>query len=188
MYQVTVTTNLRTDMEHAKYIQSLFARLFHVIPHMQRRPERNTIVVVTSSKRVTDYLVHIQMIRGNKVKAQLRPPQWIFKNDSYGRMFSRGLFDSDGCVYIDKHSINGKKYLNLGIAFTNRSLPLLSFFKSTLESHGLRPTKKSKYVVFLRREKDILMYFSIFGSSNPKHLEKMMKFFEQKYGGVPKWS
>ena len=123
------------------------------------------------------------MIRGNKVTSQLRTPLWIRSRWGYQLAFLRGLFDTDGCVYVDAHKINGRTYNNVGMAFTNRSLPLLADFKGYLERMGLHPTQKTKYTVFLRRERDIQRYFAVVGSSNPKHLRKISVYFSLK-GGV----
>lgn len=40
----------------------------------------------------------------------------------------------------------------------------------------------------LNELKDIVKYFQEVGSSNPKHLDKFVKYFQNKYGEVPKWS
>ena len=73
------------------------------------------------------------------------------------------------------------------MAFTNRLLPILLFFKSALEKLGFHPTQNTKFKVSLRKEKEILDYFKKIGSSNPKHLNKFYEYFQEKYGEVPKW-
>ena len=111
-------------------------------------------------------------------------PAWIKTKTSYQMAFIRGLLDTDGCVYTDRHTIKEREYKNIGMAFTNRSLPLLLDFKETLESIGLHPTQKTKYTVFLRREEEIRRYFKVIGSSNPKHTNKVKMYFSLKNGGV----
>ena len=87
-----------------------------------------------------------------------------------------------------KHLYKNKQYLNCGMNFTNRSLPILYFFKNKLEKFNFHPTQKTKFSIFLRREKEIIQYFQKIGSSNPKHLKKFKNYFKNKYGEVPKWS
>lgn len=60
--------------------------------------------------------------------------------------------------------------------------------QSAFEKLGFHPMQKTKYSIFLRKEGEIVKYFSSIGSSNPKHLRKFNIFFEKKYGEVPKWS
>lgn len=183
-YQTTMTTNSRTDLEHAQFVKKLFERLFRIPVSLRKRRGVNACIVVISSKRVCLFLSEIGMVRGNKVRSQLGTPNWIRHRSHYAKAFTRGLFDTDGCVFVDKHVIKGKTYRNLGMAFTNRSLPLLGHFKSTLESIGTHPTQKTKYAVFLRREMDIRHYFEVIGSSNPKHLQKVTDYFASQAGGV----
>jgi len=182
-YQVTMTTNAKTDFKHAKYVSGLFTDLFNVEAPIKFKKTKNTCIVVVSSRAICDFLVRNGMIRGNKVKSQLSMPPWIRSRNGYRFAFLRGLFDTDGCVYVDVHKIKGRTYKNVGMAFTNRSLPLLVDFKSSLERMGLHPTQKTKYTVFLRRERDIHRYFAVVGSSNPKHLQKISVYFSLK-GGV----
>lgn len=187
LYQVSVTTNSETDIKHAQYVQKLFENLFHVPVHMAKRKDSKAVVVVMSSKQIADFCVKHGLTRGNKVRAQLDVPPWIQKNKKFSTAFVRGLFDTDGSVYVDVHNIRGKEYRNIGIAFTNRSVPLLSFFKRTLELYGFHPTQKTKYIVFLRREAEVFRYFDVLGSSNSKHLDKLHAYQQEK-GRVPKRS
>src|SRR3989344_1191345 len=121
---------------------------------------------------------------GNKVKNQVDVPHWIKKNKFLRTFCIRGLFDTDGCFYVDKHFIRDKIYKNAGMNFTNRSVPLLQFFKNTLIEIGFAPTQTSKYCIVLRREADIVRYFSEIGSSNSKHINKFRAYLEEK-GRVP---
>lgn len=182
-YQTSVATNSVTDIEHAVYVKSLFEKLFKLPAPLAIRKKQKACAVVVSSKEVGRFLVGKGMVQGNKIHGGLQMPSWIRHRKSYETAFVRGLFDTDGCVYVDVHRIRGRIYKNIGMAFTNRCLPLLADFRSSLERHGLHPTQKTKYAVFLRREKDIQRYFAVVGSSNPKHLRKVAGYFSHK-GGV----
>ncbi len=175
-YQVSMTTNAQTDKQHAIHVQTLFTEIFQIQATISKKSDSNAVVVVVSSKALCDFFKKIGLTQGNKVHEQLPIPTWIERNRSYTQAFVRGLFDTDGCVYSDTHNISGKTYENIGIAFVNRSLPLLNFFKDTIESLGLNPTQKTKHAVFLRRKKDIVQYFEIIGSSNEKHVKRFCKF------------
>ena len=183
-YQTTMTTNSVTDIQHARYTQKLLEDLFRLPVSLTFRKGKKACVVVISSKEVGRFLVAKGMQKGHKIRGGLCIPKWILSRIKYRAAFIRGLFDTDGCVYIDRHRIKGKEYRNIGMAFTNRSLPLLADFKESLESYGLHPTQKTKYTVFLRRKEDIRRYFDVIGSSNPKHTEKLLKYFSSKKGGV----
>lgn len=179
-YQVSMTTNARTDAQHAYYVQKLFLKLFHISSNISKRKTSNALVVVLSSKKVCDFLCVHGLVRGNKVQMQLDAPLWVRGNEKYRTVFLRGLFDTDGSVYVDVHKINGVTYHNIGMAFTNRSTPLLLFFKTTLELLGFHPTQKTKYIVFLRREAEVRRYFDLIGSSNQKHLDRLRRYIKRK--------
>ena len=175
-YQVTVTTNSDTDRAHAHHTSKLFERLFSTQAPIKFIKNKKACAVVVSSKAVCLFLVRLGMVRGHKIRSGLQMPQWIRARKKYRVAFVRGLFDTDGCVYVDTHRINGREYKNMGLAFTNRCLPLLAEFKVTLESIGLHPTQKTKYTVFLRRKGDIRRYFDLIGTSNEKHLNKVRDY------------
>lgn len=187
-YQVTVTTNSETDHAHARFIQKTFHKIFGITPSIKPRPGARALTVCLSSKAACDLLYKLGMPYGHKIKNIRGIPDWIQDNSRYRIAFIRGLFDTDGCFYIDEHVIKGKLYKNPGMNFRNYSLPLLFFFESVLTGLDLSPTTTSKYSVVLRKEKNIVKYFCEVGSSNPKHLKKFRQYFKAKYGRVPKRS
>lgn len=185
LYQTTVVTNSETDYQHALYVMKLIEDLFKVRVHINNRKEKKACEIIISSKSVCNFFVDQGIPQGNKITLGLRIPTWIQKKPLYRKVFIRGLFDTDGCVYLDTHRVDKKVYKNLGMAFANQSLPLLSFFKETLEFFGLHPTQKTEFRVFLRRKEDIRRYFDLIGSSNEKHLKKVRQYFlASQKGGV----
>lgn len=184
--QVTITIHKIDDQCYAEYIKKLIKKLFLVSPAHYTR--KNVSNIVISRSELVKSLLKMGLCVGNKVRHQVDVPLWVKKSDKFSRACLRGLFDTDGCFYVDKHMHKGRVYFNCGINFTNRSLPLLSFFKSNLIKMKLRPTQKTDFSVFLRRENDILSYFQLVGSSNQKHSDKFRNYFKSKYGEVPKWS
>lgn len=187
-YQVTVTTNSETDYVHARFVQKMFRKIFDVTPSIKLRSGTRALTVCLSSKAACNLLYKFGMPYGHKIKNIRKIPDWIQNNSRYRIAFIRGLFDTDGCFYIDKHVIKSKLYENPGMNFRNYSLPLLFFFESVLTNLNLFPTTTSKYSVVLRKEKNIVKYFREVGSSNPKHLKKFYQYFKAKYGRVPKRS
>ena len=122
------------------------------------------------------------------MKKQIGIPKWINKNTDYKKFCLRGLFDTDGCFFVDRHHIKDAIYCNGGVNFVNRSLPILAFFKNTLEYFGFHPKQTTKFSIFLRKEKEVLRFFKEIGTSNSKHLKRFIEYYKNKYGRVPKWS
>lgn len=186
--QVTVSLNLTTDFEYSEYVSNLAYKLFKIKPYLLPWKKTNCLTIGLSSTSLGEKLQEFGLKLGNKVKNQVDVPVWIQNSPEYATYCLRGLFDTDGCVYIDNHTVNKVLYRNIALNFTNRSIPLLNFWKKQLECLGFHPTQKTPYSVFLRREDEIKLYFQLVGTSNPKHGKKYEGFMFDKYGEVPKWS
>lgn len=184
-FQVTITLHKVDDKPYIDYIMRLCRNLFHLEPSLTIRPAENVAVVIISRVKVVSFLKDMGLCVGSKVRNQIDVPPWIRTSKRYTRHCMRGLMDTDGSFYIDKHKYRSKTYHNCAMNFTNRSLPLLAFMKSGLEHIGLHPTQKTPFSLFLRREEEIRRYFEKIGSSNPKHYDKFEKYFRAKYGEIP---
>ena len=118
------------------------------------------------------------MVKGNKVRQQVKVPNWICDSMEYSMACLRGLFDTDGSFYIDRHKHKGKLYKSAGICFTNFSKPVLNFFADTLDNLNYHPTRSSSNHVVLRRQLEIKRFFSEIKPANDKHLKKFKNFYK----------
>lgn len=184
--QITVTLNKFDDKDFSIYVSDLFKKLFEV--NVSAYERESVINIVASRVELVKFLTRIGLKVGGKVRQQVGVPNWINESKIFIKSCLRGLLDTDGCFYIDKHKYKDKIYLNCGVNFTNRSLPILNFFRDNLVKLGYHPTQKTEFSIFLRREEEIVRYFKEIGSSNPKHLNKFIKYFKNKFGEVPKWT
>lgn len=187
--QLSITLNKFDDKDFISYVKTLLEKLFGVAPSVykfQRGKKASIVNIVISRVKLIRFLVGMGLCIGSKTRNQVDVPLWVKQSPEFARACLRGLFDTDGCFYIDTHFYKNKIYKNCGMNFTNRSLPILSFFKSRLEKFGLHPTQKTQFSVFLRKEQEIVCYFQIIGSSNFKHLNKFFQYFKGRYGEVPK--
>lgn len=182
-YQVLVTTNSITDIEHAFYVKFLMKKLFNLEPSIKKKKQQNAVDIIISSVNLVKWLSLKGMPIGNKLAKGLSVPDWIRKDSNLQKDFIRGLFDTDGCVYIDKHIINGKRYEHYGWTITSYSAKLKNDILKVLKNLGFRPTlRQTQNSVYMRRGGDIKKYFKEIGTHNPKHLNRY------KNGRVPKRS
>src|SRR3989338_5375944 len=179
-YQISICTNSITDTEHATHTYKLAKRLFDVPISISKKKESNALSIVISSREVSRFLQQQGIPEGNKIEKGIMIPTWVSRDRNYSHRLVRGLFDADGCVFVDTHRIRGKIYKNLGIAFANQESTLLQFFYKNLCAIGLSPTQTSRFRVFLRRRRDIRKYFEIVGTSNNKHLSRYQEFKKSK--------
>lgn len=182
-YQASIATCLETDSDHADFSRRLVNVVFGILPARTERPRDNTVNVVASSKTLVKHLHDFGMPKGNKIQSGLCVPAWIWSTTDYQKGFLRGLFDTDGCVYLDKHTIKGKHYVHAGWTITSYAGTLIADIRKILNNLGFSPTnRRTQRSVFLRKQKDIRRYFGEIGTHNQKHARRYKKYF----GRVPK--
>ena len=183
--QITITLHAVDDKEYKNFVVKLITKLFGIKPAIYKSKSSPVNKIAISRTELVKFCCEKLGLKiGNKVKQQVGIPSWIDKSKIRTKYCIRGLFDTDGCFYIDKHRYKEKIYYNAGMNFTNRSLPILNFFKTKLEKLGFHPTQKT-YSVPLRKEGEIRKYFKEIGSSNYKHINKFSRYYKSRYGGVP---
>jgi hypothetical protein len=183
-YQITVTVHRIDDRVYSEHVARIGKKLFSLSSTLSDRKDHNTRGVIFSSKRLVNYFGRQGIPIGNKVRQQVGVPAWIRMNKTYSNACMRGLIDTDGCFYVDKHQYKNRVYYNGAVHFSNHSLPLLAFVENCLKDNGLHPTRKTRHAVFLRREEEISYYFSNIGSSNPKHKLRYKRYCKLISGEV----
>lgn len=184
-YQVSVTTNSITDRQHALFVKKLFIKQFALPVAVNFRKYENAVNVVISSKNLVKFLFGLGMPIGHKINNNISIPAWVMATPKYQKAFLRGLFDTDGCVFLDKHLIKGKLYKHMGWTITSYAGKLIAGIIEILNDLGLSPTyRTSQKSVFLRKQNEVRKYFTDIGTNNNKHRGRYVKFC----GEVPKWS
>ena len=184
-FQIKVTTNSITDIQHANFVKQLFVKQFNLPVALSFRKYENDVNVVVSSKNMVKFFNRLGMPLGNKIHNNISVPAWVMSKTKYQKAFLRGLFDTDGCIYLDKHVIKGKLYKHMGWTITSYAGKLIAGIIEILEGLGFNPTyRASQRSIYLRRQSEIKKYFTEIGTHNSKHLERYKKFC----GEVPKWS
>ena len=163
--QVMVTLGNK-ELGYVKYVAKLITKLFKVKPKIRTRITGHRDVYFGSTEAVkwllSEGLVH------NKVKSQVKIPEWIFSKSSFIDGFLKGFFDTDGSVYRLKFGVQ--------LAFTNRSLPILEGVKNCLSLNGYRPSRTSLFRVYLTRKPDVKRFFSEVIPANIKHGQRFLRF------------
>ena len=179
-WQAVITVNSIRDRKYADYISKLSRELFGISPVLSVRKERNTLVLRLSSISVVDFLVELGLPRGNKLKAGLKIPDWILKKKSYKIACVRGLVDTDGCLYVHKHTVGGKKYENLGLSFRSHSPELLWQVATIFEENRIIPhiTKRERDLCLYRQDA-VSRYLTVFGTAN----ERIGSVYKKGRGG-----
>lgn len=183
-HQVVITLHKENDEKYITFVCNLLKKLFGFSPaiYHYRSPQCKKVVGITaSSAALIEFLLSKGLKKGSKVKHQIGVPDWIGNKIELSRSCLRGLIDTDGGVYYHSHKSHGYQHFNIGLAFSNKSLPLLNFVKNTLSNFGFNPKVNSNGCnICLYKESEVLRYSQEIGFSNPYHLNRIKTFINEK--------
>jgi intein/homing endonuclease len=178
-YQVSVVTNSETDMRHALFVKELLEKTFDFHVSLKKRPKVKAVVILLSSKSASLFLAKKGMPVGNKIHHKMRVPDWIKDSTNYSKAFIRGLFDTDGCVFLDHHkNLKLKKiYSYIGWTITSNAVTFIADVEEMISVLGFKVTRcPTQNAIFMRRQEEVHKYFLTIGTNNPKHRQRYDSF------------
>lgn len=165
--QVWVSLNHKDDADYHVYVKKLMQGLFKAKIGSMHRGEKGTVEAYLGSTKVVKFFKKMGLVH-NKVKEQVKIPNWVFEKQEYQKACLKGLIDTDGSVYRLK--LGGAQ-----LSFKNRSAELLKGVRKLLVNQELHPSKISGYSIYLTRRRELDKYFCEIGSSNVKHHYRYLK-------------
>lgn len=178
-YQMSVALSSLVDLEYAPFVAQLIEDLFGIRPTLSKRNDSNCILITVSSRLLVEFLNRGGVLIGNKIKQNLDIPSWILEDEPYTIACLRGIFDTDGCIFQERHKIKDKVYSYPRIAYVSASSCLRVTIRDALFDLGFSPKRRNNRSVNLESFTDVSKYFKIIGSSNSKHTNRFRLF-----GGV----
>ena len=167
-YQCAIYLNSDTDTEFAYYVVDLIKRLFNLKAKIFEHKRDKVWRVLVSSTNLIKYLEQKGLRVGNKVLLQVGVPDWIWSKPDYIKACIRGLVDTDGCFAVHRYKVNSRQYSYPKIAFSNRSLPILSFVYDGLCELGYSPKADGQLKVWLYSKGEVKRYLEKIGTRNFK--------------------
>lgn len=144
--------------QYIKYVKALLEKFFKKKAYQYFRKDAGVVFLEISKK-------HLDMILGypvgSKIKNQSTIPEWIWKSKLFLISCVRGLFDTDGCIYI-----TGGKYKIVN--FCSHDFTLLRDFKKALECLGFHPFIRPSNVE-LGRKLEVKRFYKIIKPANERH-------------------
>lgn len=171
-YQATVSLHQIDDADFSTYVSRQFEKLFDVVPSIYDREREMLRTVVASRIELVRYLHTLGLPLGNKVKQEFDIPSWIKEDQRFLIACIRGLVDTDGCIFTHRYQVKGTWYSYKKLSFTTASQPLLRSVHTSLRSLGMNARVARGKDVRLDSRADMELYFTIIGTSNPKHLRR----------------
>lgn len=182
-HQVVITLHKENGKDYIVFVCDLIKKLFEIEPavyHYRSERSQKVVGVTASGISLIEFLLSKGLKKGSKVKNQIDVPEWIKKKKDFSKSCLRGLIDTDGGVYYHRHNTQGYSSFNVGLQFSNRSLPLTKFVKEILSFTGFNP-KISNDRVNLYRESEVIRYAKEIKFSNSYHFERINQFIRLKY-------
>lgn len=170
-YQLDVSISSVVDKGYEEFIIALIKELFEIVPTVYVRNDSNTLIIRVSSIEVVRFCNKVGLKTGNKLKQGLNIPSWIMQSAKLKRACLRGLIDTDGCIFNERHRVRERIYTYQRLNFVSYSPALIGSAFYIFKEMGLSPKIRNQgKSVQIENRQEIKRYFDIIGSHNPKHL------------------
>lgn len=174
--QVMISTNSIDDREYGYFVKKLIKKLFNVNASVYFIDSHKVMIIAVSRIKLVEFCnKKLGLNIGNKLKQGLDIPKWVRRNPEFEKACVRGIMDTDGCIFDERHNIKGKKYSYEKLCIVSASSELRKSIFDILEKNGLSPRIKGGRCVQIEDKENIRKYFEIIGTSNPKHLKRYRK-------------
>lgn len=160
-YEVSITCS-KLDKEYIYYLKEIFERLFGL--KFRIITQENIIRLKTYSKSLALFFHTIYGLPLGRKMNKLKIPAKVKDNDEVLKSYIRGLFDTDGSIYL-------RRQKDIVIEIISRDGRYLEEVREVLESLGFFCGISGKNL-YIYQKKMISKFFRDIGSSNQKHLKK----------------
>jgi hypothetical protein len=170
-WQINISLNSISDRNYADYVSMLGIKLFGIKPAIRIRKESQVIIVSFASINLIEALMQKGILKGNKLKQNLNIPDWIMQSSDYKIACVRGLVDTDGGLYLHRHTVSSHYYENIGLCFTSFSRVLIDQVAGVFNENGIKAhISKDYHKIYLYSSKSVEKYLEVFSSSNQRIL------------------
>ena len=174
IYQFVITGHIQHDREYFEtFILPMLERNFGKKFKFKFARKTNGIRIRSQNKSVIKKIVELGIPIGNKLKNNVRIPDWIFSDKKLLRACIRGLIDTDGFVA----NITGRNYSY--IWFSSQISALQESFSKAMNILGFKTSKwrvrdNSTSQIFIGAKAMIEKYSEEISFNNPYHKQRFM--------------
>jgi hypothetical protein len=177
LYQVEFSGDNKLDLKY--YEEKIIPFIQEIIPtlrpHIYFPKDKNAIRIVFYSKEFFCFLKDFLGFIPGKKSHSVFIPNKIIANKDFIYPTVRGIFDTDGCVFLDKR----KKYKKIypRITFQTVSKPLFEQLNHILSEKFNLYTRFNErrqiYIIEIYGINQVKYWMKIIGFSNQRHLDKI---------------
>jgi len=167
------------DLEYlASFVAPLFLRIFGKQLKNFRFKKAKGVMFYIHDKNVVFTLEHHELKPGNKKDNNVCVPSWIFENEGYLRACLRGLFDTDGTVFLKSANPRIPQ-----LELTSKIEGIQRTFRQGLLQLGFTPSKWSGMdspKCGLYAKSQVTKFSREIGFHNPKHGRRFEHILNKK--------
>jgi DNA-binding transcriptional regulator WhiA len=173
-YEINITGHRVLDRDYiTSHLAKLFNSVFDIKLKIKEQNHNTTIKGVINSKMLMKFLTKEFYIPIGKKKGRLHIPPKIFEKQKLLKAYIRGLFDTDGSVYLRREK-------NVVVSIISRDQQFLQEVKEAFEQLSYNPCVSGKNL-YIYRQKQVKRFFEEIKSSNKKHLERYDNFINRTF-------
>lgn len=174
--------HIEDDREHyIKRIKPIFKFLYNIDLNLREMPSTRVYGFQIWSNKLVKFKQELGLGLGKKLNIEI--PNIFLGKEGLKISIIRGIFDTDGCIYLEKK--NNKLYPRVEIETISYSLS--EQLQQVLLGLGLRATKyhqlrnygnfcKESYKISIRGDEMFCKFIDIIKPANPKHIKKYTLF------------
>jgi len=178
--------HIEDDKEHyIKVIKPLFKSLYEIDVSLREMPSTRVFGFQIWNNELVRFKQNLGLPLGKK--SEIVIPEIFLTEEEFKIGIIRGIFDTDGCVYLEKK--NNKLYPRLQVTTISERLALqLSDILNLLgirttackDSYSNKGNRKQAYIIYIRGVEMFDKFVQTIKPRNPKHLRKY-NFFKENF-------
>ena len=180
-YLIYFTGHSKLDVEYYRNkIIPIIVKYFNLKASIKKVKGKNAINVVFNSKKL--YYFFLQSLKLNQGRKSdiIEVPGVIRDDETLFRRLIRGLYDTDGGVFLDKREVYSKPYPRLFYHTISKVLhiQLKDYLSKYFNFYSYRRVYKNSnyndlYSLEIYGKKNLYKWMQIIGFSNKRHLDKV---------------
>ncbi|MFH1387683.1 MAG: LAGLIDADG family homing endonuclease [Patescibacteria group bacterium] len=177
-FLIGISGDQKLDEDYLKnYLRPLIIRNFPFTkPKLYYRKDENTLMLRIYCKKLYNLFLRFGFTKGRKSNS-IKIPEQILKNEELMNATIRGIFDTDGCIFLDRRKVYKKPYPRITLQLS--SIDLIEQLEEYLSKDFKLYVNKSNrdgyrnYIEIYGHEQ-LERFLKKIGFSNKRHLNKVV--------------
>lgn len=188
-YHVNITGDSELDRDYlTNRISYIVKNIFNINSRIYFRKNQRAMIANFYSKKIFMILTKRFGFNAGSKTFTVKIPEEIL-NSKKEFVFStiRGIFDTDGCVFLDKRKVYSKPYprITLQIASEPLFLQLKSFLENYFSLYTNHRVRENMYCMEVYGHGQFEKWMQLIGFSNQRHLKKAAQIVKLPAGIEP---